>query len=121
MVPLPDFDTATSGQLTVIDCAPELLLLELVSLSEVTLAVLEIPEAQLELLVVPVRVIVFVVPWFMLPKLQVTRVPPAMPEPVGEHEAPSVPPTVQVSPLGKVSVSTTLFEVPVPPAETTIV
>ena len=113
------FVTETSGQLTVIESL-ELLLLELVSLSELTLAVLLIVP-QLELLTVAVSVIVRVLDGVKFPKLQVTRVPPAMPDPVGEQEAALAPPTVQVKPLGKVSVSTTLFEVPVPPVVTVMV
>ena len=83
--------TLTSAvQLTVIFTGPEVLLLELVSPSALTVAVLLIA-GQLPAEVVAVRVIDFVACGAMVPKLQVSVVPPATGE-AGKQLALFVPP-----------------------------
>jgi hypothetical protein len=102
--------------LTVIVTGPDVLLAGLASTAALTVAVLAI-DGQLALLVVAVSVMVLVLPTVIVPKLQVSVVPPETGE-AGEQEAALGPPTVQVRPLGNVSVSTTLVELAVPPAVT---
>jgi hypothetical protein len=104
------------GHLTVIFTGPEVLLLAVVSVSELTVAVL-LMEGQLPVEVFAVRVMDFVACGAMVPKLQVSVVPPATGE-AGEQSALSVPPTAQVSPTGKTSVRTTWVELAGPLAVT---
>src|SRR5439155_1105043 len=113
--------TPTLGHCTAMVTAPELLSAATVSLVEATLAVLlmSVPQS-LAVLVVVVKVMVRVLLGgigLTVPKLQVSRVPPATGE-AGVQLPASGPPTVQLCPLGKVSVSTTLVESPVPLAVT---
>jgi hypothetical protein len=109
--------TETSAeQFTVIFTGPDVLLLALVSPSELTVAVL-LMAGQFPAEVVAVRVMDFVACGAMVPKLQLSVAPPATGE-AGEQLALSVPPTVQVSPAGNVSVSTTLVELAGPLAVT---
>ena len=89
--------TLTSGaQFTVIFTGPEVLLPELVSPSELTVAVL-LMAGQVPAEVVAVRVMDFVACAAMVPKLQVSVVPPATGE-AGEQLPAFVPATVQVRP-----------------------
>src|SRR5207245_1204955 len=69
--------TLTSGHCTVMVGAVELLLALLVSLVELTLAVLLIGVAQSAAVVVPLSVICLVLPWAIVPKVQVRVAPPA--------------------------------------------
>ena len=103
-------------QLTVIFTGPDVLLLAVVSVSELTVAVL-LMAGQFPADVVAVRVMDFVACGAMVPKLQVSVVPPATGE-AGEQLALSVPPTVQVSPAGSTSVRTTWVELAGPLAVT---
>ena len=112
------FMTLTSGQFTV-TVAVELSLLRLTSTVALTFAVLEMGP-QLADEVVALSVIVLVplgVPGVIVPKLQVSVVPPATGE-AGKQAPASGPLTVQLRPAGKVSVKTTLVEVTFPPAVT---
>ena len=106
----------SAAQLTAIATAPEVLLAELVSTSALTPAVLVMP-GQLALDVVAASVMAFVAPGAMVPKLQVSVVPPATGE-AGEQLPASEPPTVQLSPAGNVSVRTTWVELAGPLAVT---
>ena len=106
----------THTQFTVIFTGPDVLLLALVSASELTVAVL-LMAGHVAAGVVAVRVMDFVACGAMVPKLQVSVVPPATGE-AGEQFALSVPPTVQVSPAGNASVRTTWVELAVPMAVT---
>jgi len=108
--------TDTSGQLTVIAIGPALLLPLFVSLLALTVAVLLMP-GQLAAVVTAFNTIAFDVPAAIVPKLQVSVVPPATGE-VGAHAVASGPATVQLSPLGSASVRMTLAELPLPPAVT---
>jgi hypothetical protein len=105
--------TDTSGQLIVMLTGPDMLLPALVSTAALTLAVFEI-EPQLCAVVVAVSVTFRVAPCATEPKPHV-RTPLLI-----EHAPASDPPTVQLSPAGRESVSTTLFEAPGPPAVTLI-
>ena len=80
----------SAAQFTVIFTGPDVLLLELVSASELTVAVL-LMAGQFAAEVVAVRVMDFVACGAMVPKLQVSVVPPATGE-AGEQLASSVPP-----------------------------
>jgi len=113
--------TDTSGQFTVTE-AVELLLPKVASTFAVTCAVLVIPEAQSAAVLDAVRVMVLVVPTAIVPKLQVSVVPPATGE-VGKQADAFAPPTVQlrVAGPGSTSVSVTLLELPGPLAVTTTV
>ena len=104
--------TAMLEQLTEIVIGPELLLLALVSRSELTVAVLAI-DGQLVWLDVALRVIVRVLPGERVPKLQVRT--PAV---IAVHDPAFAPPTVQVRPVGTVSWRVTFVELPVPAAVT---
>ena len=64
---------------------------------------------------------VSVLPWAIVPKLHVSVVPPATSGPGGKQNGAPDPPTVHVSPLGNVSVSTTVFALPGPLFVTTMV
>jgi hypothetical protein len=98
---------------------PVVLLAGFVSVPDVTDAVLVI-DGQFALLVVAVSVMLLLVPGAIVPKLQVSVVPPATGE-AGEQDAASGPATVQLRPLGNGSVSTTFVELLVPPAVTVTV
>jgi hypothetical protein len=106
----------SAAQFTVIFTGPEVLLLAVVSVSELTVAVLLIA-GQFPVEVVAVSVMDLVACGAIVPKLQVSVVPPATGE-AGEQLPPSVPPTVQVSPAGNASVRTTLVELAGPLAVT---
>src|SRR5882672_3025876 len=69
--------TVTSGHCTAMVGAVELLLVVLVSLLEATLAVLLIGVAQSAAAVLPPSVICLVLPWAIVPKLQLSVSPPA--------------------------------------------
>ena len=98
---------------------PAVLLAGFVSEPDITDAVLLI-DGQFALLVVAVSVMLLLVPGAIVPKLQVSVVPPATGE-AGQHEAASGPPTVQLRPFGSGSVSTTFVELLVPFAVTVMV
>src|SRR5688572_14802837 len=104
----------TSGQFTWIVIGPAELFALLVSVDDEIVAVLEIGP-QVAALVAPVRVTTRVVPWVIVPKLQVMT-PLAI-----EHCAAPEPLIAQLMPAGRLSVSTTFCELPVPPAVTVIV
>src|SRR5438552_799994 len=102
----------TFGQLRVIGTGPELLLPLLLSLIEDTVAVLLIA-GQLATDVVASSIMVFEVPAAIVPKLQVSVLPPAAANGCVELHAGAAlaPLTVHVSPLfGRTSVKTTWNE-----------
>ena len=107
---------ASAAQFTMILMGPDVLLPGFVSASELTAAVL-LMAGQFPAEVVAVRVMDFVACGAIVPKLQVSVVPPATGE-AGKQLPPSVPPTVQVSPAGNESVRTTLVELAGPLAVT---
>jgi len=107
------FVTDTSGQLIAMLTGPDVLFAALVSTAALTLAVFEI-DPQLCALVGAVSVTLRVAPCATVPKLHVRT-------PLLIEQAPaSGPCTVQPSPAGSESVSTTLVELPGPPAVTVI-
>src|SRR5439155_305561 len=113
--------TPTLGQFTAMVAAVELLSAATVSLVELTLAVLlmSVPQS-LAVLVVVVKVMVRVLVGgvgLTVPKLQVSRVPPATGE-AGVQLASLDPPTLQLSPLPYTTLFRSLVESPVPLAVT---
>ena len=112
---MASFRIFTSGQSTVICTGPAELLLESTSTSDETVAVLSI-DGHAPVPAVPVRVTCFSAPGAMGPKLQLST--PL----VIEQDPPSGPPgAFQATPVGSVSLTVTLLELPVPPAVTVMV
>ena len=101
-----------SGQFTVIDTGPDELLFALESASAETPAVFSMP-GQVSALVVPVRVTCFSSPGCIVPKWQVSTADATAQSPASAPLGAS-----QATLAGRVSVSVTLVESPLPPAVT---
>jgi hypothetical protein len=110
------FEIDTSGlHSTATFTGPDVLFTLLASSLDVTAAVFAIV-THCDAVVVAARWIVLLVPWAIVPKLHVRVAPPATGE-AGVHAAVS-PVSAHVKPDGRVSVSFTLADEPVPPAVT---